>query len=154
MVMTREEIIRDYRQAADKTNQIVVLSELNLCKKQEIAEILMEAGMEVPKYYLGQKKSREARAAREANGTQAAPPEGTGKPGPAQKPQPEPPKQGRRTPPELRMTDLLPNNPIAAAAIDSIEDAMSGWTPGEDGTGILLEIAGVLRMYRKLEGAK
>ena len=52
------------------------------------------------------------------------------------------------------MTDLLPNNPIAAAAIDSIEDAMSGWTPGEDGTGILLEIAGVLRMYRKLEGAK
>ena len=51
MVMTPEEIARDYRTAKSPRAQIGILAELNDCTKAEIAHILMEAGETVPKYY-------------------------------------------------------------------------------------------------------
>lgn len=51
MTMTKEEICRDYKLAAKKANQIKVLADLNQCTKKEIAEILMEGGLDVPKWY-------------------------------------------------------------------------------------------------------
>ena len=52
MEMTREEIVRDFQQAKNKPEQIQILADLNLCKKSEIAAILLEAGCEgIPKYW-------------------------------------------------------------------------------------------------------
>lgn len=50
-MMTKEEICRDYRLAANKREQIKILAELNACTKQQIADILIEDGQEVPKWY-------------------------------------------------------------------------------------------------------
>ena len=48
MTMTNEEIVRDYRAAKNKLKQVGILAELNLCKKMEIAKILLDAGEWVP----------------------------------------------------------------------------------------------------------
>lgn len=50
-MMTKEEICRDYRLAANKMEQIKILADLNACTKQQIADILIEDGQEVPKWY-------------------------------------------------------------------------------------------------------
>ena len=50
-MMTKEEICRDYKLAANKIEQIKTLAELNACTKQQIADILIEDGQEVPKWY-------------------------------------------------------------------------------------------------------
>lgn len=49
--MTKEEICRDYKLAANKREQIKILADLNACTKQQIADILIEDGQEVPKWY-------------------------------------------------------------------------------------------------------
>lgn len=51
MTMTSAEIVADYRQAAKPLKQIGILADLNGCKRQEIVEILREAGCELPKQY-------------------------------------------------------------------------------------------------------
>ena len=51
MNMTKEEIVRDYKAAKTPAKQITVLADLNACSKQEIVEILREAGCELPAYY-------------------------------------------------------------------------------------------------------
>ena len=43
--MTNEEIVRDYRQAANKLRQIRVLTDLNECRRDEIVKILEENGI-------------------------------------------------------------------------------------------------------------
>lgn len=48
MQMTNEEIIRDYRQAADKSAEIRVLAELNVTSRNEIIAILEDAGEVLP----------------------------------------------------------------------------------------------------------
>lgn len=49
MQMTNEEIIRRYKAAGDdKRRMIRILSELNACPKENIRQILREAGCEVP----------------------------------------------------------------------------------------------------------
>lgn len=59
MEMTNEEILRSWRQALDRTKQIQVLAELNLCGRSRIVEILIEGGVDphelpsVPKYQRG-----------------------------------------------------------------------------------------------------
>lgn len=45
MEMSKGEITTSYRQAKDKKKQIEVLSELNMCSKEEIVEILKEQGI-------------------------------------------------------------------------------------------------------------
>ena len=58
-MMTKEEICRDYKLAANKREQIKILAELNACTKQQIADILIEDGQEVPKWYQKKEESQE-----------------------------------------------------------------------------------------------
>ena len=52
MVMTKDEILHDYRAAKSKQNQIGVLADLNCCKARDIVNILLEAGEHVPGNFL------------------------------------------------------------------------------------------------------
>lgn len=45
MVMTNEEIVRMYREAKNKKLQVEILADLNLCKQEEIIEILKKGGV-------------------------------------------------------------------------------------------------------------
>lgn len=63
MNMTNEEIVRDYKQAAKPAEQIAILADLNGCTKKEIAQILIDAGMDVPGWYTKGKKKKPAEAA-------------------------------------------------------------------------------------------
>lgn len=51
--MTNEEIIRDYRQAKSKFIQLGVLADLNQVDRKVIAQILADAGEELPGNYKG-----------------------------------------------------------------------------------------------------
>ncbi len=53
MVMTNEEILRDYRQAKSKFIQLGVLADLNQVDRKVIAQILADAGEELPGNYKG-----------------------------------------------------------------------------------------------------
>lgn len=57
--MTKEEICRDYKLAANKREQIKILADLNACTKQQIADILIEDGQEVPKWYQKKEEPQE-----------------------------------------------------------------------------------------------
>ena len=54
MQMGPKEIARDYRTAANKMKQIVILAELNQCAERRIAEILDAEGEELPKKWQAQ----------------------------------------------------------------------------------------------------
>ena len=58
--MSAEDIAREYRQAASQTKQIGILADLNACTKKEIAEVLLEQGCEVPKWYTKKENTAEA----------------------------------------------------------------------------------------------
>ena len=49
MQMDNTEIAIDYRRAANKQKQIKILAQLNQCAERKIAEILVDAGEELPK---------------------------------------------------------------------------------------------------------
>lgn len=51
MVMTNQEIVRDYQQAKSPLKQIAILAECNVCEKQQIVEILAAAGCALPGQY-------------------------------------------------------------------------------------------------------
>lgn len=48
MMYSNDEIITMYREASDKAKQIDILADLNCCKKSEIEEILVRAGLQIP----------------------------------------------------------------------------------------------------------
>lgn len=52
MYMTKEEILREYREAKQPMKQIRILADENACTKREIVEILLEAGETVPPQFL------------------------------------------------------------------------------------------------------
>lgn len=52
MIMTNEELCREYRQAKTPLKQIRILADENGCTKREIAEILREAGEELPAQFV------------------------------------------------------------------------------------------------------
>ena len=54
--MTDGEIVRSYQQADDKKKQLKILAELNLCKTDDIANILKGAGEEVPEKVVRRKR--------------------------------------------------------------------------------------------------
>jgi len=60
-VMTGNEILREYRTAKDKRNQVKILADLNACQPREIAEFLAKCGEEVDKRFL-QKPRKTARS--------------------------------------------------------------------------------------------
>lgn len=45
MQMTNEEIVRNYKEAKHKDNQIKILAQLNCCDPQKIKDILKDAGV-------------------------------------------------------------------------------------------------------------
>jgi len=58
MNMTNEEIVRNYREAKKKLNQIKILADMNECKSRDIAQLLIEAGESVPSIFLGQTRGK------------------------------------------------------------------------------------------------
>lgn len=60
MIMTNEEIVRDYRSAKNRTKQIGILADENMCSKRGIVDILLEAGEEVPGNFLSKGKKKAA----------------------------------------------------------------------------------------------
>lgn len=53
MNMTREEMLKSYKGAKDKKNQITILADMNIYSKQEIRDELIKAGVpeeELPKF--------------------------------------------------------------------------------------------------------
>lgn len=55
MIMTNEEILREYRQARYPMKQIGILADENQCSRREIADLLLAAGAEVPGQYMKKK---------------------------------------------------------------------------------------------------
>lgn len=51
MVMTKADIIQEYKQAKNRRNQITILADQNLVSEQEIVDILVAGGCEVPMGY-------------------------------------------------------------------------------------------------------
>lgn len=49
MQMTNDEIVREYREAANKRAQIRILAQLNACPVETITDILTGAGEDIPK---------------------------------------------------------------------------------------------------------
>ena len=58
MIMTKDEILKDYRLAKNQTKQIGVLADLNCCTKREIVNLLLEAGEHVPGNFLNKGKKK------------------------------------------------------------------------------------------------
>lgn len=48
MNMTENEIIRQYKEAKDKREQIKILADMNLCEREEIEKILKDNGQRLP----------------------------------------------------------------------------------------------------------
>lgn len=69
MEMSKDEIVVRYRQAKDPAKQIGILADLNCCTKEEIAEVLLEAGFKLKGY----KKIETPEAAMQQPETQEAP---------------------------------------------------------------------------------
>ena len=69
MVMTPEEIVRDYKQAKAPTRHIQLLADLNQCDKGSIIKILTEAGVKLPGN-MGPRKKPDAEKAPEEPGDQ------------------------------------------------------------------------------------
>lgn len=44
MIMTPQDIAKSYREAKDRRTQIGILADLNVCKHNEIVQVLMDAG--------------------------------------------------------------------------------------------------------------
>lgn len=66
MIMSNEEIVREYRQAKAPMKQIGILADENQCRRGKIVEILQEAGIELPAVY-----RKKARTEERPAGTQA-----------------------------------------------------------------------------------
>lgn len=58
MQMSNEDIVREYNQAKSPMKQIAILADMNACSRQEIVEILKEAGSKLPGQY--EKKAEKA----------------------------------------------------------------------------------------------
>ena len=56
MMMSTEEILYSYHNAACRTKQIGILADLNACSRDEIARILEENGEEIPKRKYSKRK--------------------------------------------------------------------------------------------------
>lgn len=59
MEMTKNEIVRNYREAKDKRGQITILAHLNACRVDEIKQILKDAGETLPRGPITKKSAKE-----------------------------------------------------------------------------------------------
>ena len=60
--MTVEEIVRAYREAADKKEQVQILADLNLCSRETIIRALIEGGVKPQELPRQRKKTESAKA--------------------------------------------------------------------------------------------
>ena len=72
MVMTDEEICRDYRAAAAPLKQVWILADLNQCSKERIKQILVANGCELPGNMRPKPKKAPAAASEPEPETEAA----------------------------------------------------------------------------------
>ena len=87
MVMTTDEIVSMYRQAADKTKQIPILADLNLCKPRDIVAVLRQEGEKIPAAY-DPEKNKKYRDKAAGKPSQEQPPELVPEEGMRPEPQP------------------------------------------------------------------
>lgn len=84
--MTAQEILRSYRQAADRQGQIRILADLNAVTQEEIREVLRQCGEALPeKKRAGRSKREPVQIEEETRG--GAKPEPVTKPEPVAEPQ-------------------------------------------------------------------
>lgn len=75
MQMTDSEIVRDYREAKNKREQVTILADLNRCEKEEIIDILLKNGVdqrELPRKRKPKSKPEEEKRAQSAADTVAS----------------------------------------------------------------------------------
>lgn len=91
MEMSNEEIVRRYRQAKNKRQQVNILAQLNSCEKDEIIEVLKQEGItdkQLPRSERSDKgKKKSAEPAAEARETETTAPAESGKEPEASKPE-------------------------------------------------------------------
>ena len=61
--MSGNDILKEYKEAADKRAQVKILADLNACKPREIAEFLLQCGQEVDKRYFREPPQRKRKPA-------------------------------------------------------------------------------------------
>lgn len=75
MQMTENEIVRNYREAKNKREQVTILADLNRCEKEEIVEILLKNGVdqrELPRKRKPRKKPEEEKKSKSVTDTVAS----------------------------------------------------------------------------------
>lgn len=127
MVMSKDEIVVRYRQAKEPAKQIGILADLNCCTKEEIAEILREAGHKLKGY----KKIETPEAA-------------------AQQPEtPEEPKLTALPRKQIALEDALD---IMIGALEDLRDAPEGVNRGEATAATIAYMSGAADMFKALHG--
>lgn len=75
MQMTDNEIVRNYREAKNKREQVTILADLNRCEKEHIIDILLKNGVdqrELPRKRKPRKNPEEEKKAKSATDTVAS----------------------------------------------------------------------------------
>lgn len=130
MVMSKDEIVVRYRQAKEPAKQIGILADLNCCTKEEIAEILREAGYKL-KGYTRPKKIETPEAAMQQPET------------------PEEPKLTALPRKQLALEDALD---IMIGALEDLRDAPEGTNRGEAAAAAIVYMNGAADMFKALYG--
>lgn len=127
MVMSKDEIIVRYKQAKEPAKQIGILADLNCCTKEEIAEVLREAGYKLKVY----KKVETPEAAMQ---------------------QPETPEETKLTAlpgKQLALEDALD---IMIGALEDLRDVPEGVNRGEAAAAAIAYMSGAADMFKALHG--
>ncbi len=127
MVMSKDEIVVRYRQAKEPAKQIGILADLNACTKEEIAEVLREAGFKLKGY----KKIEAPEAAMQ---------------------QPETPEEPKLTAPPRRQIALEDALDIMIGALEDLRDAPEGVNRGEATVAAIAYMSGAADMFKALHG--
>lgn len=126
MVMSKDEIVVRYKQAKEPAKQIGILADLNCCTKEEIAEVLREAGFKLKGY----KKIETPEAAMQQPET------------------PEEPKLTALPRKQLALEDALD---IMIGALEDLRDAPED-TWSEEAAAAIVYMSGAADMFKALHG--
>ena len=129
MVMSKDEIVVRYRQfAKEPAKQIGILADLNACTKEEIAEVLLEAGFKLKGY----KKIETPEAAMQ---------------------QPETPEEPKLTALPRKQIALEDALDIMIGALEDFRDAPEGVNRGEAAAAAIAYMSGAADMFKALHGS-
>lgn len=127
MVMSKDEIVVRYKQAKEPAKQIGILADLNACTKEEIAEVLREAGYKLKGY----KKIETPEAAMQ---------------------QPETPEEPKLTALPRKQIALEDALDIMIGALEDLRDAPEGVNRGEATAATIAYMSGAADMFKALHG--